>query len=86
MIINESAAQKKVTKWLVSEVGNLLMAGIPELVIGPQTVWRVPVLLTSSAVGIVGKIGFINVEADTGDLLIPPESIEQLLTNIGMVH
>jgi cytochrome c-type biogenesis protein CcmH/NrfF len=80
--INAATAEKKVTAWLVSEVGNLLIAGTPQLVISRQTLWRVPVLLTSSAVGIVGEVGFINVDAETGDLLIQPETAAQLLTNV----
>ena len=82
--INTSAkaAQRKATTWLISEVGNMLIGGAPQLIISHNAVWRVPVLLTSSRSGTVGQVGSIDVNADSGDLLITHTLREQLLNNV----
>jgi len=47
----------------------------PQLSIGEPLCWSVPVVLTSSARGIVGKVGEIAVDATTGELLIDADTI-----------
>jgi hypothetical protein len=80
--IDARTARRKVTGWLVSEVGNMLMGGTPELVIGTSTVWRVPVILTSSIVGTVGQVGFVDVDCENGRLLLHDTLVEQILENV----
>ncbi len=80
--INAKVAQRKATTWLVSEVGNMLIGGTPQLVISKAAVWRVPVLLTSSQMGTRGQVGSLDVEAESGDLLISSELREQILSNV----
>jgi hypothetical protein len=80
--VDARTARRKVTGWLVSEVGNMLMGGTPQLMIGTKTVWRVPVILTSSIVGMVGQVGFVDIDGATGDLLLYDELIEQILKNV----
>lgn len=75
-------ARRKVTGWLVSEVGNMLMGGTPQLILGTKTVWRVPVVLTSSTVGTVGQVGYVEVDDKTGNLLVSDKEIEQILKNV----
>ena len=67
--VTAKTAQRQVTIWLASEVGNMLIGGTPQLLIARQVVWRVPVLLTSSKVGIVGEVGVVEVDAISGSLL-----------------
>jgi len=80
--IKAKAAQKKATTWLVSEVGNMLIGGTPQLVISKNAVWRVPVLLTSSLSGTLGQAGSIDVDAENGELLTSNELQEQILSNV----
>jgi hypothetical protein len=72
VVVNVDAkhARQRATAWLVSEVGNMLMAGDPHLVIAQTTVWRLPVLLTSSEKGIVGEVGIVDVDAASGEPMI----------------
>lgn len=70
------------TAWLVSEVGNMLMAGDPRLVIAQTTVWRLPVLLTSSEKGIVGEVGFVDVDAASGEPMTSDALHAQILNNV----
>lgn len=79
--IDPNTARRKVTGWLVSYVGNMLMGGTAQLVIINQALWRVPALLTSSKIGIVGQAGFVDVDAITGELLVDDNLIEEILNN-----
>jgi len=76
--ITSKAARRLVTGWLVSEVGNMLLAGVPQLVIGQHIIWRVPALLTSSLSGVVGEVGAVDVDAESGTLLLD-EGLQNLL-------
>ena len=77
--IDPQTAQRPVTRWVASEVGNMLIGGVPQLVISEQTVWRVPVMLGSSQRGILGEVGTVDVDAQTGELLLSHTVTEQIL-------
>jgi hypothetical protein len=77
--VDAATAQRKVTGWLVSEVGNLLLGSTPSLVINDHSVWRVPVLLTSPERGVVGQVGIVNVDAQTGDVLTNSQLSQELI-------
>lgn len=83
-VVNVDAkhARRRVTIWLLSEVGNMLIAGEPRLVISQTTVWRLPVLLTSSDKGIVAEVGFVDVDASSGEPVINDELRTQILNNV----
>jgi post-segregation antitoxin (ccd killing protein) len=80
--VDAKTARKRATAWLASEVGNMLMAGTPQLVIAAQTVWRLPVLLTSSLSGIVGEVGTVDVDAATGEPAVNDELKNRILANV----
>ena len=79
--IDAETAQRKTTGWLISEVGNMLIGGTPQLVVANRTLWQVPALLTSSKIGTVGQVGTVDVDTLTGELLVNDELIEQILEN-----
>ncbi len=84
-MVNVSAqqARRKVTGWLVSEVGNMLIGGDPQLVINRQNdLWRVPVILTSSTDGRLEQVGMVDVNAENGDLFANDNVRKQILANI----
>lgn len=80
--VDAKSARRRVTAWLASEVGNMLIAGEPRLVISQNTVWRLPALLTSSQQGIVSEVGCVDVDAATGDLMADDELRTQILNNV----
>ncbi len=80
--VDAKTARRRATAWLVSEVGNMLVGGAPQLVIGRQSVWRVPVILTSSIAGTVGQVGAVDVDAESGEALVGEELREQILDNV----
>ncbi|MCA9968759.1 MAG: hypothetical protein KC425_01015 [Anaerolineales bacterium] len=77
--VDAAAARRLVTAWLVSEVGNMLIGGSPQLVIGTETVWRVPVLLTSSEVGPISQVGEVDVHAVHGTIQFNDQIRERIL-------
>jgi hypothetical protein len=80
--IGAKTARRQATTWLVSEVGNMLVGGPPQLVIGQRTVWRVPVMLTSSRVGTVGQVGIVEIDTESGQPLVNDELREKILDNV----
>ena len=66
--VSPQAAQRKVTGWVVSEVGNMLIGGKPRLIVSQPTVWRVPIILSSSDQGFLGEIAHVDVDAATGQI------------------
>jgi hypothetical protein len=53
----------------------------PQLVIGREHVhWRVPIVLTSRA-GIVGVVGEVTIDAQTGELASSPDLAASLVAN-----
>ena len=79
--ISPQAARRQVTGWVVSEVGNMLMGGKPRLVVSQPTVWRVPIILSSSDEGVLGEVATIDVDAATGKLLLTINSAQEILAH-----
>jgi hypothetical protein len=72
-------ARRKVSTWLVRDVGNLLMGGEPEYIPGERPVWRVPVVVTH---GRQGCATFVDVDAQTGDLLLSEDAPQKVLAGV----
>lgn len=79
--ISAADAQRNVNGWLLDNVGHLAMADDPRLLLGTRTAWRVPVLLTSPRRAPRGPIGYIEVDAESGQLLVTPDTAETLIAN-----
>lgn len=77
--VDARTAQRKVSAWLVRDVGNLLMGGEPEYVPGERPVWRVPVVVTH---GREGRATSVDVDAQTGNLLITDETPQKVLADV----
>jgi hypothetical protein len=77
--VDARTAKRKVSAWLVREVGNLLMGDTPQYIPGERPVWRVPVLVTS---GRRGHAAFVDVDAQSGDLLIDDYTPEKVLADV----
>jgi len=77
--IDARAARRRVSQWLVRDVGNLLMGGEPELIPGDLPVWRVPVLVTR---GRRGRASYVDVDARAGDLLVTDDTPQKVLADV----
>lgn len=71
-------ARRKVNAFLATHVGNLLLADEPSLTVGERIVWRVPVDLTCPPEGRLGRVGEIDVDVETGELLLDEVQIEAI--------
>lgn len=77
--VDARTARRKVSTWLVRDVGNLLMGGEPAYVPGERPVWRVPVVATY---GRPGHATFVDVDTQTGDLLIAEDTPRKVLAGV----
>jgi hypothetical protein len=73
------AAKRKVSAWLVREVGNLLMGDTPQYIHGEPPRWRVPVLVT---VGRRGHAAYVDVDARSGELLVDEDTPERIKSRV----
>jgi hypothetical protein len=76
--ITPFVARQKVTRFVITEISTQLLGETPELSVGERLCWSVPVVLTSPARGIVGKVGDIRVDATTGELLVDEETVPRM--------
>ena len=72
------SARQKVNRFVIDEISTQLLGETPELHVGERLCWSVPVVLTSPARGVVGKVADILVDASTGELLVDDETVGRL--------
>lgn len=76
--ISAYAAKQKVNGFVLSEISYMMHAGDPTLILDEQISWRVPVILSLTSRGDIGEVGTIDVDVETGQLHITPQSIEEI--------
>ncbi len=77
--ISALAARRKVTGYLIDYVSDHLGGEDPALVVdGELFLWRVPVVLYLTSRGKVGQVGEVDVNAQTGQLLISQSLLKEL--------
>jgi hypothetical protein len=76
--LTDVTAQHKVSKLLLDQVGNLLYGEQPSMVVGRRWLWRVPVWLGLPTAGPVGQIGWLDVDAQTGEILFTQQQLDEL--------
>ncbi len=76
--ITPFVARQKVASFVISEISTQLLADVPALCVGERLCWSVPVVLTSPARGVCGKVGEILVDATTGELLVDEELVRRM--------
>lgn len=66
--VTAAEAQRQVNRWLYMEVGMLLGADPPTLVIDQEVIWRVPVWFGVLRFGRLGVVGTVDVNVQTGEI------------------
>lgn len=79
--VSAAAARRKVNRFVLDKISYLMGGEQPTLVETDQLVWRVPVVLTYPDQGVVGQAGFIDVDAESGELVLAPDTIEEIKRN-----
>lgn len=72
------SARQKVTGFVADEISTHLHDGEPVLVLGERICWRVPVILSLPPTGDRGEVGLVDVDVETGQLLVFPELIQEI--------
>lgn len=76
--ITAQSAQRKVSRLLLDQVGNLLYGETPNLVAGERLLWRVPVWVSSPVGGRLGQAGILDVDAHNGEILYSQELLDAI--------
>ena len=76
--VTAEEARHQVDTWLFDQVSYMMTADAPMLVLGARIVWRVPVLLTASHIGLVGQVGTVDIDIQTGQIADAPDHIAEL--------
>ena len=76
--ISATTAQRKVSRFVLDRVSNLLCGNPPSLVVAERLRWRVPVWLGLPRLGMVGKVGEIDVDVETGEMLFDEATLEEM--------
>jgi hypothetical protein len=78
--VDAVTARRQVNRQVVVELGTGLIAQVPELVIGDTNiVWRVPIVLSLPDLGDLGQVGTVDVDAETGEILMTPTAQERII-------
>lgn len=83
-IVNITAftARQQVSGYVGSHISHLMGGSEPSLILSRNRLrWRVPILLTSPQKGPVGVVGSLDVDARTGQLLVPANFSESIKAN-----
>jgi hypothetical protein len=78
LAITAFTAQRKVSRLVLERVSNLLCGQEPTLVVGDRVRWRVPVWLGFPNMGMVGKVGDIDVDVETREILFSQRVLDEL--------
>jgi hypothetical protein len=76
-----TAARKLAGRFAAEEIGYLLRPGAPTLVASERILWRVPLMLATPQTGILGEVGSIDIDVETGKLSITPDQIATIIRN-----
>lgn len=76
--ITAQSAQRKVSRLMLEQVGNLLYGETPGLVAGSRLLWRVPVWVSLPSRGPIGQAGVLDVDAQSGEVLYSEEQLRVL--------
>ena len=83
--VDATAARRRVSGWIVSQVSTSCMADTPDLVatLTPQSsaYWRIPVVFVEQGLGVLGQVGVVHVNAQTGEIDATPEMAELFFSN-----
>lgn len=78
--VSQDEAQKAVTRYVALNLSNQMSGKAPVLFVAERGYWRVPVHLTFPSQGDVGEIGAIDVDIESGELMITDKILEGIET------
>jgi hypothetical protein len=76
--VSAFAARQKVNAFVLSEISYLMHADVPTLVFAERIYWRVPILLSLPTQGVVGSVGYLDVDIETGQIQCSPTELSEI--------
>jgi hypothetical protein len=81
-VVDEQAAQRKATRWLVEYVGNMLVADEGRLVDANGGIaWRFGAFMTGRGHQPRGPIGYVDVEAHSGEVMMTEQQASEMIAH-----
>jgi hypothetical protein len=81
-LVDANSARRRANGWLIDNVGNLLMGKNPRLLSdGQRSWWQVAVYVTNVYREPFGPVGFVEVDAASGEILSDEQTVEELQIN-----
>jgi hypothetical protein len=79
-VVDERTAHRKANRWLMENIGNMVMADHPALIqSNRQTLWRFGAFITALSHEPLGPIGHVDVNAATGEVLADPRTAAEMI-------
>lgn len=78
--VSAAEARRRASRLVASEIGNLLFGGEPTLSVGERICWSVPILLAFPDSGLIGQVGAVDVDTETGAVLTSATQLEEIAT------
>ncbi|MDM8527476.1 hypothetical protein QUF58_04620 [Anaerolineales bacterium HSG24] len=78
--VNVSAEQARrlVNRYIHRNVSYLMHGDAPNLMVAEHIYWQVPIIFTYPSYGVLGTVGVIDVNVETGELKLKPETITEI--------
>jgi len=71
--ISPDLARRRANGFLAGHLSLMVTAGVPTLLREPRPLWRIPALLTLPEQNMESVVGFLDINAQNGAILIPSE-------------
>lgn len=79
------SARQRVTRYVMQELSTQLGGDTPDLTVGERIYWSVPVVFTLPGKGVLGGVGTLRVDAETGELFTDPQTEQEFRHQVGQL-
>jgi len=77
--VTSFSARQRVTQYVMQELSTQFGGDTPELTVAERVYWSVPIVFTLPGKGVLGRVGLLRVDAGTGELLVDPQTEQEML-------
>ncbi len=71
--VSPTLAKHKANGFLAGYVTMMVSSGQPTLILNEHPIWRVPAILKLPELGEVGSVGVVDVDAQSGEIILMPD-------------
>ena len=77
--ITSFSARQRVTQYVIQELSTQLGADLPELTVAERVYLSVPIVFTLPGKGVLGRVGMLHIDAETGELKTDPQIEQEIM-------